>query len=208
MADVALPAVELSLDRLEEQAEQLEADRAALEPSTLSVVFSYFGGTSSRAGESGSASGEAARAPWVSPEIFNADELMDVVKRGGTTPLSPDGSTFSPVSNSATSSERQFQSGADGSGQRNDARESNSTRGVTEGEHAGSEISVPGSHGRLPVSVNEGAAVASSAVGPATAVTEKVKEGTPSARLVDISEGGLTEALPDGDGTDGDELTI
>jgi hypothetical protein len=205
MADVAIPAVEQSLDCLEEQAQRLEADRAALEPSAFSAVFSYFGGSSSsrKAGEGGGANGGATRAPWMSPELFEAGELMDVVKHGGTAPLSPDGNVYSPVNSSGTSiSKRQIDSATTCGGDRDNTRSSNSTRDGNEGENAGYEISVRSGNGRIHTSANERMAVANSAA------LEEDEEGAGPVRLKDDSECGLISAPSGGDGTDGDELVV
>ena len=69
----ALLEAEAAVERLEAVAVQLEKDRAALEPSSITRVFSSFFGPAER----------PERKPWSHPEVFDSEALMAAVRTGG-----------------------------------------------------------------------------------------------------------------------------
>jgi hypothetical protein len=77
-ADV-VPAVEASLGRMEAAATRLEAERAALEPSVATRVFASVTASWFGSGTAGEDVAEA-REPWAHPELFEAAELMRLVR--------------------------------------------------------------------------------------------------------------------------------
>lgn len=77
-----VPAVEASLTRMEAEAERLEKERAALEPSVATRIFASFFGSA--------ATSEAAEArePWSHPKVFDTEELLRILRNAsdGVTP--------------------------------------------------------------------------------------------------------------------------
>jgi hypothetical protein len=207
MAEVALPAVEQALDHLEKIAKKLEADRTALEPSTLSAMLSYFGGGNSSK-TSGGAGGAAARAPWVHPELFDANAIMQLVMRGGAAPASLSGGSYSPASNSS-SSNGGFAAGnsSDSSGNGSAVASGESAMAALHrGEHKRYEVVAPdGSGGLLPLS-GKATAVASSVVGFAGCAT--AGEEAPPAPIVGSAGGELGVASGELERDDNGEMAV